>query len=196
MKKNLVKNIIYGSLFISSLLFGKHEFKININDKTLEVAGDVYLNNSYNLSSDTNYYLTASYMKTQTQDEDISNRLSTVGFKVMNSRMNSFGLSFGMAIKTVYSSINDTDIMAVPLGLYMQYEPNDMFYFGLEGFYSPEVLTFMDSTSFKSGEFNINYRILRDGYIYVGIRKDIAKSKDNEEIEFDDNPFFGFRIRF
>ncbi|MEA3315953.1 MAG: YfaZ family outer membrane protein [Campylobacterota bacterium] len=192
-----MKKILYSSLFATTLLLGQNEFKLNINNKTLEIAGDVYLNNLYNLNNYTNYYFTASYMKTQTEDEDISNRLSTVGFKITNSRMNSWGLSFGMGMKAIYSSIEDTDLMAMPLGLHIQYEPNEMFFFALEGYYSPQVLTFMDATNYKSGEFSINYRILRDGYIYAGFRKIIAETENsNKEIEFDDNPFFGFRVRF
>ena len=52
-----MKKILIGSLIASSILMGSNSIQVNINSDTLEVSSDIYLNNYYNLSEKSNYYL-------------------------------------------------------------------------------------------------------------------------------------------
>lgn len=191
-----MKKIIIGSLLSTMMLYSSNNFELNVNNDTLEVNTDIYLNNHYNVSNGSNYFLTLSYLNTKEENNQPSQELSTVGFKVTNPYVNDFGLSLGLGMKTVYTTADDRVLTAAPISLFVRYELNQLVYFNLDGSYSPRVLTFLDGENYYDIKFKVNYKILNDGYIFAGARDIVASYTDNQDVKYDRSLFFGFQVRF
>ncbi|MEA3512092.1 MAG: YfaZ family outer membrane protein [Campylobacterota bacterium] len=192
-----MNKIIAGLVLISGLLFAGNNAQININNNTLELESDIYLNNLYSMNNSSNYYFTVGYLSTENDEGEIDQTLSTIGFKVLNPYMNNYGLSFGIGMRNVYTDQYDMGFSALPLVIYSKYELNEMVYFNLDLSFAPQVLTYLDGEEYKEGKLLMNYKINSDAYIYVGVRYISTKYTDIEEdIEFDDAAFLGFKINF
>lgn len=189
-----MKKILTAGLLSSSLLFASTA-QINVNNDTLEVGTDIYLNDHYQLDNATNYFLTLNHLNTESSDTEPSRRLTTVGLKVLNPYMDNNGLSFGLGIKAVMTTQISKDFMATPLSVYAKLELNQLIYCDLEASYSPRVLSFQDAETYKDVKFRANYKVLENGYIYLGYR-DIETKYTGGKIKYDDNLFLGYEFRF
>lgn len=196
-----MKKILVGSLIATSLLFGNgNSAEININNNTLELVGEYILNNSYDVSDEANYYFTISYLGSedqQTTSTTVTNqKLATAGLKIMNPYIDDKGFSLGIGIKAVWADNHTQDFVATPLEVFAKYEINEQLSLDMNIGYSPKVLTHSDGTTYKDGKVKINYKIIDNGYVYLGARKIKTTYKDNSEIEFDDSMFFGYKVQF
>lgn len=180
---------------ILGVMYGNNSAQINVNNNTLELVGDIGINEVISSNSSSNYYLTISYLITDNDSED-SQRLTTAGVKILNPYVDNYGLSLGLGIKNVYTSQSDLNLNAVALGMFIRYELNQIVYFNLEGSYAPKVLTFMDGENYRDLKFKVNYKILEDGYIYLGTRSINIKYENNSDIKFDTSAFVGYEFRF
>ncbi len=191
-----MKKVFLSSLITSSLLLGSSSFEININNETLEVSSEVYLNDTYNVNNSSNYYFIASYLNTEDEESDkTSSSLVTAGFKVLNPYSNDNGLSLGLGVKSVYSNNEEEQFFAVPLSLYSKLELNELIYFDLGIAYAPKVLSFSDAQKYTDIKFKTNYKVLEDGYLFLGYRN-IETEYENYIIKYDTSLFVGFQIKF
>ncbi len=194
----MIKKSILSLAALVSIVTANNQMEINLNNDTLEVAGKFYLNNKYNVSNDANYYFTASYLKSEVV-ESVDQSLLSIGLNIINPFTSDRGLSFGLGLKTVYvdiSSINKT-FVAIPLGLFAKYEHNDALSFDVELGYAPKTLSFSDAEKYADLKMRVNYKILDNGYVFVGARK-IEATYTNivKPAEYDDNVFFGYKVQF
>ncbi|MGB3750875.1 MAG: YfaZ family outer membrane protein [Arcobacteraceae bacterium] len=191
-----MKKIILGSLVTGSLLLANNSAQVNVNKDTLELAADIYLNKYYNTNNSSNYYITAGYLRTEGEKNNDDQSLTSVGFKLINPMTNNYGISLGMGIKTVYTTHEAESFLAMPLTLNGRIEFNEMIYFDANVSYSPRVLSFMDAESYRDIQARINYKVLADGYIYLGGRNIETEYENNTRVKFDTSAFVGFEIRF
>jgi len=192
-----MKKIILGSLVASSVLLANNSVQVNVNNDTLELGGDIFLNRYYNVNNSSNYYLTARYLRTEAEKKHDDNQtLTSVGFKLVNPMTDNYGISLGLGIKTVYSSHNSESFFAMPLTLNGRIEFNEMLYFDTDLSYSPRVLSFMDGESYRDIQARINYKVLADGYIYLGGRNIETEYENGAKVKFDTSAFVGFDIKF
>ncbi|MEA3383054.1 MAG: YfaZ family outer membrane protein [Campylobacterota bacterium] len=191
-----MKRFFLASLVTTNLLFASSSAEININNNTLELATDIYLNDTFNLNNSSNYYYGISHLRTKSDENQDSQNLTTMNFKVLNPYVDDYGMSLGIGIKTVYTSQLEKSFNAIALALYFKYELNEMFYVSIDGSYAPRVLSFMDAESYNDAKLKLNYKVLDGGYMYVGLRKIETTYENNQKVEFDDAAFFGYQFRF
>jgi len=191
-----MKKIILSTLVASSLLMGSNSVQININNDTLEVAADIYLNDKYEVNNSSNYYFTASYLRTEDTTSESTASLSSAGFKVLNPYTDDNGASFGMGMKAVYADNNDNLFFAAPLAIYAKYEHNEKIYFDAELSYAPRVLSFSDAETYNDMKFKANYKVLEDGYAFIGYRNIETKYDNMDAIEYDKELFVGYEVKF
>lgn len=190
-----MKKILMGSILISSLLSANNSVQVNINDDTLEVGADLYLNKYYDMNNDSNYYLTVRHLRTE-EKNDSTQSLTSLGFKLVNPMTDNNGISLGLGMKSVYSNQISQSFFALPLGLNGRIELNELIYIDAEVSYAPRVLSFADAKSFSDFQARINYKILNNGYVYIGGRNVQTKYEDGTKKKFDNTAFLGFEVKF
>ena len=191
-----MKKILLGSLFITSMLLASNSVQININNDTLEARGDLYLNNIYNVNDSSNYYFTVSYLGTESDSTHTSQRLTTAGLKVLNPYTDDNGISLGIGMKAVYTNQNAKTFLSMPLCAYAKFELNDLVYFDLEAAYAPRVLSFSNAEGYQDMRIKANYKVLEDGYVYIGARDITTKYESSAEVRYDTSAFVGYEIKF
>jgi len=195
-----MKKLLIGSLIASSVLFANNNVEINVNNDTLEFSSDMYINDRLNTNSSSNYYFTLRYLKTEEENGDDTQSLTTMGLKVINPYTDDNGLSFGLGIKSVYASNDDKTFVATPLTLYGRYELNETIYFDVEASYASKVLSYQDANTYKDGRVTLNYKVLEDGYIFVGARtietEYYYSDSVTNTIKYDTSAFVGCKVRF
>jgi hypothetical protein len=189
-----MKRFLFCSLFASSLVASS--VQVNINNDTLEVKSDVYLNNHYNVNDSSDYYFTIGYLGTASDKTTSSQKITSMGLKVLNPYTDDNGISLGIGMKVVYTKQNDKMFTSIPLCAYAKFELNELIYFDLEVAYAPRVLSFSDAEGYKDARFKANYKVLENGYVYIGTRDIITKYEDGNEIRYDTSAFVGYEVKF
>ena len=190
-----MKKILIGSLIATSLLLGNNGVEVNLNDETLEVELDINLNKYYDVSNNSNYYLSAGHLRTEHDNEEIQS-LSTVGLKVLNPFTDDHGISLGLGMKSVYTNQLSKTFFALPLSVYGKVEFNEVVYIDAEVSYAPKVLSFGDAESYTDVKAKVNYKVLADGYVFIGARNIETKYENGTRTKFDTTAFAGFEVRF
>jgi hypothetical protein len=198
MKINRFFKLLTANILLAGSLFATSAFQLNINDETVEGSADLYLNNNFNLSNSSNYYLNIGAMLNEGESDSVDNRVFYTGFKVMNPLKNSAGLSFGIGMKGIYFTVNkNNDYFTTPIELYANYEINDMLLVQSQIAYAPKILSFSGINSYKEFRAKLNYKILADGYVFAGYRMMEASHEDySKNINIDESLFAGFEVRF
>ena len=194
----MIKKTILGLAITTASLFATNSAQLNINSNTLELIGEYNLNNTYNLNSDANYNFVVSYLGSEktaisTRSTD---RLVNTGFKMMNPYINDYGFSFGLGIDLVWANNSSKSFFAVPLSVHGKYELNEQISF--DGFfkYSPSILSFSDAKKYTQANITANYKIIDNGYVYLGTRMIKTTYTNNITLDFDKNMFFGYKVIF
>lgn len=190
-----MKKILIGSLIASSILLGNNGVEINVNDDTLEVKADLYLNDYYDVSNESNYYFTLGHLRTE-NDLNESDSLTTAGLKVLNPFTDDNGISIGLGIKSVYTNQLSKTFFAVPLSVYAKIELSEVLYIDGELSYAPSVLALSDADSYKGMKARVNYKVLENGYAFIGARSIETKYTNGVTSKFDSTVFVGFEVRF
>jgi len=190
-----MKKILAGLLITSSFLFANSSAQININDDTLEIGTDIYLNKYYDVNNNSNYYMTLRHLRVE-DDYKPTKSLSSLGLKLVNPLTDNYGISLGLGIKSVYVDQDSLSFISVPLTLNGRVEINEVLYVDLDVGYAPKVLSFSDAQSYTDIQARVNYKILANGYIYVGGRNIEAKYKNSTWEKFDSSAFLGLEIKF
>jgi hypothetical protein len=192
-----MKKIISSLIVASGLLFANNQVELNINSNTLEAVGDIYLNDTYNVSNDANYYITASYLGSEKHND--TTKIISGGLKIMSPFSNDNGLAFGLGINAVFADdISDKTFMAVPLTFYTKYEFDEYIFFNLKYGYAPKTLSFADANRYKDFKITANYKVLDNGYVFLG-KRDIRTSYSSNsiaDVKYDTDIFFGFKVEF
>ena len=191
-----MKKILICSLLAASFIYANNSAQININDNTLEIGADLYLNNSFDLNNNSNYYFGISYLSTESSNNQSSQKLTSASFKVLNPYSDDYGLSLGLGIKALYTNQMSKNFIAIPLSVFIKYELNEVVYFDLEGSYSPNVLSFVDAQKYSDVKLRANYKVLDNGYGFIGARNIKTKYDNANEKQFDSSVFFGYEFRF
>jgi len=191
----MIKKLLAGMLITSSMAYATNSVEINVNDNTLEVGGEYSLNEIYGLNDDSQYGLTVSYLASERND-DQTDKLVSAGLRIMNPYINDNGSSFGMGIQVVWADNANNSFMAVPLNIFAKFELNEKINFDASGAYAPKILSFADSDGYTALSLKVNYKVLDNGYAYVGKRHIETKYDNNINLKLDDNLFFGYKVLF
>ncbi len=193
----MIKKIAVGSILASSLLFASNSAEININNNTLELGGDFFLNDMYNLNDDSNYFLTARYLSSEDSGNKVSSqKLITTGFKIVNPYIDDKGFSLGMGIDAVWADNYTDNFYAIALKISGTYNINEQLSTDAEVAYSPKVITYGGGDNYKSGNVKLNYKIIDNGYVYIGARSIKTTYTDGTEVDFDTSAYFGYKVQF
>ena len=191
-----MKRILLSSVIASTLLFASNSAQININNDTVEVGGEIYLNDHYSVNNSSNYYFMMNYLSTEGYDGHSSQSLISSGFKVLNPYTDDNGVSLGIGIKMAYSNNNDNLFFATPLVVFGKYELDERIYFDAEFAYAPRVLSFEDAQKYSDLKFKANYKVLEDGYAFIGYRNIKSEYENGMEITYDESIFVGYEVKF
>lgn len=192
----MIKKVIAGLCLSTSLMFAQSEANININDNSLEVGFDAYMNYFYELDNSSKYYLGANYITTENElDKDA--RYLALNFRLENNSTYDENYGFGIGIKAV--SVDDgisADFAAIALGVHGKYIINELV--SVEGsyYYAPKILSFFDASRLNMAEVTLNYKIVNNAKIYIGARKIITGYDGSSSIDFDKSAFVGFKFLF
>jgi len=190
-----MKKILIGSLIATSLLLGNNAVEVNINNDTLEVEADIYLNDSYDVSNNSNYYLTVGHLRTENDNAE-TQTLTTAGLKVLNPFTDDNGISFGLGMKSVYTNQLSKTFFALPLSVYGKIEFTEVIYVDAEISYAPKVLSLGDAESYTDMKAKFNYKVLENGYVFIGARSVETKYDSGTTSKYDTSAFVGLEVRF
>ena len=64
-------------------------------------------------------------------------------------------------------------------------------------YYAPEVTSFMDSKGYHEYRVNVDFKVTRSAYVYLGYRNVKVRIENrNNKVELNDDVIFGFKIYF
>lgn len=193
----MLKKILISSLLSSSLIYAS-SVEINLNNDTLEAAGEMYLNDSYVLNENADYFLTVSYLTSEDNSTN-SSSLFNVGLKMMNPYVNDRGFTFGFGMKALNvdtDTMKEQDFWALPLSVFGSFHFSEKISFDGEYNYAPKILAFSDADSYNGLKLNANYSIMDTANLLLGTRSIKASYTNGKSYKFDSSIFFGFKAIF
>jgi hypothetical protein len=192
---NQSKKIIMSLLISSNILYAtNNSVELNINNHTLEVKGEYNLNAVYELNDNSNYKLLISYLRSEKkQDSEI---MINSGLKIENPYINDYGFSVGFGVNAVWIDNSNQSFTALPLSVYGSYILQENITINGQVSYSPNILSFNNARSFRQYNLQANYKLIDNGYVYIGKRDIKTNYKNSVSIKFDDAIFFGFKVLF
>lgn len=109
-------------------------------------------------------------------------------------------LQAGLGLRLVHARTDpgSVDGTALALGGFARYTlPNaDRFNVGGYGYYAPDITSFGDQSEYYELGVRVGYSVLRDGDVYLGLRRIQAKYDGLSRFTFDSGLHAGFEIRF
>jgi hypothetical protein len=191
------------AFFVLAVVFGvsfanaQSQFDLDVNSNSFEFGLGIYLNDYYMLDDSSKYYGQFNYLVNEYTFKATRTVISA-GLKVMNSMPNSDGLLIGVGADITMADNDDNvpeEVMALPIGIYLDYDINEMLYLSGSINYAPRVLTFLDGKTYSKHELVLSYRALANGDLYIGTRSVKVDSVSNS-YKINDDFFFGFRVLF
>lgn len=193
------------ALAVSTSLFAMHEAELNLNNYDLDAQlhFDVGQFNTA-VQPDTVFvglrYLHASHQhndKDLDKDHDLFDGHFFVQQKVTQAR----AVTVGMGAKFVYTSIEDEDFYALPLGLRLRYTlPIDIAVpvsVGGDLYYSPQVLSFEKAKNYLEYFISADVMLIDRAGLSVGYRKiDTDFDLPGGDFNFNETWYIGVKFRF
>ena len=109
-------------------------------------------------------------------------------------------LQAGLGLRVVHTRTDPGTISgtALALGGFARYTPPNAnrYNIGGYGYYAPDVSSFGDQTEYYEVGVRAGYSVIRDGDIYLGLRRIQAKYKNVGSFTFDSGLHIGFELRF
>lgn len=109
-------------------------------------------------------------------------------------------LQAGLGVRLVHTRMDpgSSDGTALAVGGFARYTlPNaNRYNIGGYGYYAPDVTSFGDQTDYYELGARFGYSVLRDGDVYLGLRRIQAKYKGVGRFTLDSGLHAGFEIRF
>lgn len=201
----MLKQLILGTLLLSSSAYAMHEFELDINNKDvdLNLALDMGQFND-NIEPDS-FMITGRLMKSDPDHSRLPysqdpNLLGEVGFRVQSTSAMAPGLMMGMGVKLAYTPLDRQSIFALPIGVVTDYTlPFDIvipLHVGAQFYYAPEVLAFEQSTSYMEYQANFDIQLMERGLITMGYRGIDTPLKDMNNAYYNRSYFVGFKFKF
>jgi len=193
----MIKKIIAGMVISSSIASAANIAQINVNNNTLGLKAEYGINEIYNLSNDAKYYLTLEYLSSEDAGAtESTDRIVNFGLKIMNPYINDYGVSFGMGINTVWVNNYSKTFMATPLSVFADYSINEDLSIDATLSYAPKILSYSSADNYSEVTAKLNYKVIDNGYAYLGYRDIETKYEDGAKVKFDNSLFFGYKIQF
>jgi hypothetical protein len=193
----MIKKIITTLALSSSILFAANTAEINVNNNTLGLKGEYGINEVYKLSNDAKYYITLEYLSSEeAAATESTDRIVNLGIKMMNPYINDYGISFGMGINAVWVNNYTDTFVATPLSLFADYAINEDLSIDATLSYSPKILSYSSADSYTEFTAKANYKVIDNGYAYLGYRDISTSYDDGSDIDFDNTIFFGYKLKF
>jgi hypothetical protein len=109
-------------------------------------------------------------------------------------------LQAGLGVRLVHTRTDPSiyNGTALALGGFARYTlPNaDRFNIGGYGYYAPDITSFRDQSEYFELGVRVGYSVLRDGDVYLGLRRIQAKYDGFGRFTFDSGLHVGFELRF
>ncbi len=193
----MIKKILTTLALSSSILFAANTAEINVNNNTLGLKGEYGINEVYNLSNDAKYYITLEYLSSEEAAEtESTDRIVNLGLKMMNPYINDYGVSFGMGINAIWVNNYTDTFVATPLSIFADYAINEDLSIDATLSYSPKILSYSSADNYTELTAKLNYKVIDNGYAYLGYRDISTSYDDGRDIDFDNSIFFGYRLKF
>lgn len=108
------------------------------------------------------------------------------------------GLEAGVGLKVFRARGDGDDVFSLALGGQIKYAfpPYQRFVIGADGFYSPDVITFMDAENFGYFDVYAGYEVLPEALVYVGYREAQADIKHRGNTKIEEGAHVGLRFEF
>ncbi|MCJ8325843.1 MAG: YfaZ family outer membrane protein [Campylobacterales bacterium] len=191
-----MKKILVVLSLAASLLFSQSEVRLNINDKTLEIAADAYMNYFYDLDNSSEYYLGANFIKSKNNNSSKTSLLA-MNFKVLSEVSSNEKLLVGIGVKAVLIDNGiDENFISIPLGLHLVYNLTEKLSVDSSVYYGAQVLSFSDAKRYLTYDLNINYEVINNGFVYLGGRNIETQYKNVKKIKFDQSLYAGLKFLF
>jgi hypothetical protein len=190
---------------LTASLLAMHEFELNLNDHDLDTHLDLDMGQFNAAVEPDSVFFGFRYLygSEENNDKKIDNDhyLLDGHFRVQQRLAKVPALTLGMGMKLVYTSIEDEDFYALPLGILLRYElPFDIgipFYVGGHFYYSPQVLSFQDAKNYMEYQLNLDIMIIERAGITAGYRKiDTNFDISDGDATFNESWFAGIKFRF
>lgn len=110
------------------------------------------------------------------------------------SEQGSFDISVGGRL--AYTSPSSADLLSLSLGGDVRFSPVERVGFGGHLFYSPEILSFMDSEGYMEYGLRVDYQLLPQAHVYLGYRKLEMDVENSSTVEYDDSVSIGLQMQF
>ncbi len=109
-------------------------------------------------------------------------------------------LQAGLGVRLVHTRTDPSvfDGTALALGGFARYTfPNaNRYSIAGYGYFAPDITSFGDQTEYYEIGVRFGYSVLRDGDVYLGLRRIRAEYEDSTGFKFDSGLHAGFEIRF
>jgi hypothetical protein len=145
---------------------------------------------------DPNYLAEIGWLYSQDKGDVVSG-----SFHLVDSASGSgTALQAGLGVRLVHTRTDPSVVngTALALGGFARYTlPNaDRYNIGGYGYYAPDITSFGDQTEYYELGVRVGYSVLRDGDVYLGLRRIQAEYKGAGRFTFDSGLHAGFEIRF
>lgn len=108
------------------------------------------------------------------------------------------GLDVGVGAKLFGGSVDSQGVIALTLNGLARYSPPPLPRLGIRGdlYYAPDIVTFVDGTSYFQGEVRVEYEVLPESFVYVGYRRLRIGLKGRATATVDSRAHIGIQMHF
>ena len=162
---------------------------INLNNDAVRVGFTWRL-------GDPNYLLNLGWLYNQDKGDVIH-----ASFHIVDAASSAgTALQAGLGVRLVHTRTDPSTFSgtALALGGFARYTlPNaDRYNIGAYGYYAPDVSSFGDQTEYYEVGIRAGYSVIRDGDVYLGLRRIEAEYKGRGGYKLDSGLHIGFEFRF
>jgi YfaZ precursor len=195
---------------ITASAFAMHGVDININDKDLELGGNLDVGQFVNTVEPNTVFVGGRYLKGNESHSDFSsnsNPYYEANF-LMQKPIGSSDFTLGMGVKLNYTQCNDLSgktlhFTSLPLGLEVGYKlpVNTPVPLRLGGqlYYAPEVLSMNDAKNFLETRVNLDIEVIQNGNVTIGYRTLNTNYNDGGQTlnaSYNRSAYAGFKFNF
>ena len=108
------------------------------------------------------------------------------------------GLEVGIGAKLLGGSVAGKGVGALALDGVLRYAPPPLPRFGIraELYYAPDIVAFIDASGYLQAEARLEYEVLPDSFVYVGVRRLAVDIHGGSTETVDSGAHFGIQIHF
>ena len=192
-------------LALSGSLFAMHDVELDLNDYDLDAQLNLDLGQFNDAVDPDTAFLGARYLRASSEhsDDDLTHdeNLYDIHFFVKQRLHGTPDLTLGLGTKLVFTSVENEDFTALPIGALVDYElPLGLsipFILGGSFYYSPQVLSWQDAKNYMEVEGHLDVRVIDRASITAGYRKiDTDFDTALDDVVFNEAWFIGVKFRF